>query len=267
MIKTYYARNTKIHYQLLTLNKQHKGFTLLELLIAMAISSLLMLGFSVVYISVKNNYRLQQGLSTVAESGRFATYLLNQRIRLAGFKDCNELSDDGVDQSQAIHGYDSENVPSWLHGQVVAGSDVVVIGSCVNNTSFTQDNQFKLTAYYLGNTGRKNSQGKKILALYQKSKNEYRQELVAGLSQLKFTYGIGDESSGNIVAYQSVKQMSNWRKVKSVALEFLIDSVEPVLKRPQAYTFNGHSIMPQDLLLYKPWSTYITLRERYAVSP
>lgn len=66
---------------------QSKGFTLIEIMIAMLIGVLLIAGVLQVFITSKQSYRMQEELSRLQEGGRFALDFLDRDIRMTGFGD------------------------------------------------------------------------------------------------------------------------------------------------------------------------------------
>ena len=68
------------------IKKHQLGFTLLELLISMAIASLVLLGVSKLYINAKQTSRIQVTVSRLAEDGRFAISMLKKAIEQAGYR-------------------------------------------------------------------------------------------------------------------------------------------------------------------------------------
>lgn len=71
---------------------QQSAFSLVELLVALAISLLLILGVSWVYIGSKNVYRVEENLARMQESGRLAFEYLSRDIRQAGNFGCTALA-------------------------------------------------------------------------------------------------------------------------------------------------------------------------------
>ena len=69
----------------ISLRQQH-GLSLVELMVAMALSLLLMLGVMQIFLSSKQTYSTNIALSRVQESGRFALDFLARDIRNAGYK-------------------------------------------------------------------------------------------------------------------------------------------------------------------------------------
>ncbi|WP_236101031.1 PilW family protein [Pseudomonas argentinensis] len=66
--------------------KQQAGLSLIELMVAMAISSFLILGVTQIYIDNKKNYLFQQGQAENQENGRFTMQILEQHLAKTGYR-------------------------------------------------------------------------------------------------------------------------------------------------------------------------------------
>ncbi len=64
----------------------HRGFSLLEVFVAIAISMILMAGVLQVYLNSKNSYNLQAGFSQLQEDGRFVENYIVRILRLGGYR-------------------------------------------------------------------------------------------------------------------------------------------------------------------------------------
>jgi len=62
-----------------------RGLTLIELMIALLISSVLMYGVGTIYVSSKRGYNIQDNLARQQENSRFSLELLVHDLRMAGF--------------------------------------------------------------------------------------------------------------------------------------------------------------------------------------
>ena len=62
------------------------GLSLIELMVALLLSSLLILGVTQIFIDNKRNYAFQQGQSGNIENARYATMLLEQEFYRAGYQ-------------------------------------------------------------------------------------------------------------------------------------------------------------------------------------
>lgn len=72
------------------INSLQRGFTLIELMIAMLIGVFLMGGVIQIFLSAKQAYRLQENLSRLQENGRFAMDFITKDVRMAGFMGCSK---------------------------------------------------------------------------------------------------------------------------------------------------------------------------------
>ncbi len=83
------------------LNKKNfqAGLTLVELMIAMTISSILMIGISNIYSSSKQAYKINDEFSVLQENARLAFRFLTQDIRMAGYIGCAWSTGANVDST------------------------------------------------------------------------------------------------------------------------------------------------------------------------
>lgn len=65
-----------------------RGFSLVELMVALAISVFLLLGISYIYVGSKNTFRNEEALARMQENGRLAFEYLTQDLRMAGYFGC-----------------------------------------------------------------------------------------------------------------------------------------------------------------------------------
>lgn len=68
---------------------KNKGFTLVEIMVALAISSILMLGVIQVFSNSKRNSKVNEAVSRVQENARFAMEAIITDFRKAGYVGCN----------------------------------------------------------------------------------------------------------------------------------------------------------------------------------
>lgn len=70
-----------------------KGLSLIEILVAMTISALLLLGLSQIFIGSKVAYSVQAGMSRSQENARFIFSFLEDNLRMAGYFGCGNEAD------------------------------------------------------------------------------------------------------------------------------------------------------------------------------
>jgi len=148
-----------------TYRKCQRGLTLVELMVAMAISLIVLAGVITIFVNSKRAYALQEQYATMQENARFAFNFMARDLRGAGFVGCNPkaiknhmdptgtgYSDTLFDFSSAVNGWEAQGtgpgttvdlasastgwadptgnaLPTSLSGQVSAGSDVLVVKS------------------------------------------------------------------------------------------------------------------------------------------
>ncbi len=121
----------------------NRGFSLVELMVALVISLVLLGGVIKIYESSKQAYRAQDSQARLQENGRFAMYFLAKDIRMAGYMGCNRISritpniiaknppmPPLFDASAVISGYDSGTWPASFPSKptkYVAGTDAILV--------------------------------------------------------------------------------------------------------------------------------------------
>lgn len=65
-----------------------RGFSLVELMVAMTIGLIVLLALSQLFVGTKRSYNTQDALARVQENGRIAMHLLIRDIRMAGYYGC-----------------------------------------------------------------------------------------------------------------------------------------------------------------------------------
>jgi type IV pilus assembly protein PilW len=72
------------------MNRSSRGFGLIELLIALALSLVVVLGVVQVFIAAKNTYVSQNAAAAMQEDARFVLSKMIQEIRMVGMFGCLE---------------------------------------------------------------------------------------------------------------------------------------------------------------------------------
>jgi len=86
-------RNTQSFPQ----SQQLNGFSVIELMVALAITAFLLIGLVQIFSSVRASYDLQEGLGRLQENARFATTFMNDQLREAGYFPFAEHENPDVD--------------------------------------------------------------------------------------------------------------------------------------------------------------------------
>lgn len=120
----------------LSISRQ-RGLSLVELMIAITLSLLLILGVTQIFLSSKQTYSTNNALSRVQENGRFAIEFLTQDIRNTGYKgQClgeplNHLTNDQsglLNLTSALKGWNNiATKPGHLNGTPLGGTDAILV--------------------------------------------------------------------------------------------------------------------------------------------
>lgn len=135
-----------------TVQLNQRGFTLVELMVALVLGLILTGGVINIYISSKQTYRMQDNQSRLQENGRFALQYLTKDIRMAGYMGCNNFSAitpniistspaaKAFSTSTIIQGYDTGAWPAAFPftqpPNYVAGTSVVAVNFAISSGIF-----------------------------------------------------------------------------------------------------------------------------------
>lgn len=150
------------------------GFSLIELLVAMAIGLVLTGGLYQVFVGSNNTYSMNERLSRVQENGRFALHLIRNEVLGAGYLGClqdvDELTSTLNDSTafvlnfkQAIYGLEAIGANTWADDvstvtptatsttglaltAPVSGSDILVIRGIDPNVTIELTAQMPLSS-------------------------------------------------------------------------------------------------------------------------
>lgn len=70
-----------------------RGFTLVEILVAMTLSLLIIAGIGQIYLAAKRSYEIQTNMAQIQDVGRYVTDALTMDIHMAGYWDLMNIND------------------------------------------------------------------------------------------------------------------------------------------------------------------------------
>ena len=124
------------------LKSTQKGLSLVELLVALALSGTLMAGVVGVFMGMFQGDRSVEGVSRMQETGRFALNFLSQDIRMAGYLGCSSTLDKAtINNTLAGGGPASFQPDRSIQGWEATGTDPgqtnnAVVDEAVTSTAF-----------------------------------------------------------------------------------------------------------------------------------
>ena len=115
------------------LRRRQRGLSLVELMVALALSASLMAGVVGVFVAMFQADRTQEGVSRIQESGRFALNFLSQDLRMAGWLGCSSTID-RTTINNTLNGPPPSFQPNRsIQGWEADGSDPGVINNAAAN--------------------------------------------------------------------------------------------------------------------------------------
>ncbi len=235
-------------------SKFQRGFTLVELMIAMGIGTFISAGVIALFIGNNRGYDTNEALARVQENGRFAIEHLARDIRQAGSQNFNVIASwPATDYIQGWQG--ATSTPSGAPiATYTPRTDVVRITyydisiptpATVNHT------------YFIG-------PGTDFPGLRRRVNLNPAQELIENVYDMQVRYGLDSSGDGEVDTY--VSSTSDWNNVLAVKIDLLVGSTENnVVETPMSLPFernDGTFFTATDRRVYQMFSTTIALRSR-----
>ena len=85
--------------------QSQKGFSLVELMIAMVLGLLLLVGVVNIFLGSNQTYRLQEAMFQMQEAGRFSISIMTRDVRDAGFQNVLPINVTRTTNIEAVRGY------------------------------------------------------------------------------------------------------------------------------------------------------------------
>lgn len=246
-------------------SRTQRGFSLVEIMVALLIGLFLMGGIIQILLGTKQTYRFHEALSRIQENGRFAMEFFSHDIRMAGFTGCprtnpianvlNNPTDWWKDFSAgAVMGYDgNQDFPGRAFGTSpgnrIAGTDAVTfLRGGGNDYSIVSHNptaaEFKLNQLHTLQDGSIvmvcDTQQTSILQLTNVNSSGLGSPVVCTATGTGYRYGpestmvdfiptafyIGVSASGNSRSLYRFRPQVNTGTVATVVAEELVEGVE-----------------------------------------
>lgn len=266
--------NTKITMQASHYLKHYRGFTLVELLIAMTLGFFLIAGVGTVYLGSKKTYKLQGQTAELDESARQAMRALKQHIAHAGYASTSGMILDNyiipaVTDLSAVAATCANGNPNIksiaalatsADGTGIAGDTIGLAfmadnsletdctGGQLDNTClppFAPSPEARLiyNSFSVGSSSVRNNRGNIVPMLRcGGSLHTNRQAWARGVESVQFLYGVDLDGDGSVDNYWNATAVTAsatyaWDKIISVRVGLLVRSVEPVFDAKQAETY------------------------------
>lgn len=181
--------------------QKQRGFSLVELMLALALGSMIACGLFQLMASMLRLHQQQVSLSLLQNRMRFLSYFLLKKIRMAG--DCSCLLTPPTREVSVISGFDADDAKEKLGLHINSGTQLLQLRECVR---WHQHMRYLPIQFFIAQ-----QEGKNIL-FYQIA--HYRREaLASNVDQLQLTFGI----SGH-----PLRAVTDWSRIQLVHLNMVI---------------------------------------------
>lgn len=251
------------HFQHSSCLSQH-GFTLVEIMVAMAIGLFLIAGVYKMFIANRQSYTIQDNMSRLQDNGRFAVNQLSDIIRMAGFKA------DPADTTTFSTGFATPAL-TGNDGTGAGGSDKISVsfqaatdGTTVDclGTAFpsTTPPAMVTNQFYIATdvNGVRNLYCSRLSPTVTSG-----QPLVEDVANMQISYGVDTNNDGAANFFVAAGNVTDWAQVVGVRLSLLVTTPEDnITSAAQTYQYNGTTVTAGDNRLYQVFTITIALRNR-----
>lgn len=240
-----------------TKHQRQYGLTLLEMVLAMALSSLIILALAQAYQQVRGSYGLLVEEARLAENGALALQLFRRALSQSGAGLCS-ATDSGEPTRPCVRGYAAG--AGWTETtelDLVADSDIVHSIQPAFDTY-----PYAHTHFFVSINP---SQRPALYAMNWKTSSQQlgaAEEWIEGVAGLRLQFGVDGNGDGVMDAEQTAAQVTDWATVRRVRVTVLLQGAEPVLNEVQVVDFAGETLRFSDGYLRRVMATEIALRNR-----
>jgi type IV pilus assembly protein PilW len=224
------------------------GFTIVEMMVAMAISLVVMLGFAATFVNMKQTFNSQNGLTLLQDNERLASLILNSSLDEAGYfpTGANPAATPKVPPTTVDRtGIIATPLTTGYGGNM--GATLYIFGSPPNSTTTPPTPETISTAYLSApgdglstcqggtNTGASNVSIRNIFYVDSNTNTfgcvvlangststapgSLFQPLISSVQSMSVLYGVDTNGDKNIDSYLAAKDMAPyWSNVKNVQI-------------------------------------------------
>jgi type IV pilus assembly protein PilW len=278
--------------------KHTKGLTLIEMMIALSLGMIIILGLTSVYLSSQKSSRTRDAIANMEANARVALSSLRQIIEHAGYpsiynvpleKPFHSTEDGAININLKCRGGTEDLVrPNSIANKYTidsTGRDRIVVKYMADNVD---DSNAEIFSDCSGsgvptecsadpNNGMYNSMqaivynaiyittptGRHVLTCAG-SRNGVPQPIAEDISFIQFLYGVNSSSLTTYKTATAVETAKQWESVTSVQVAILVRSSGNVLQQTESRTFVllDQNVNRNDKRLYRVYSTTINLPNR-----
>lgn len=241
--------------------KKPRGFSLIELMVAITVGLILIAIIAQIYLSSKQTYRSQDDLSRMQEEGRYAIEMLSRYARLAGYHPDpkQDMATAFPATSYPIEGSTTGSLTLRHYGSGTAPGDNTVqncLGDTIASSTLTYE-KFEISGTALQCTTPAITAGVP-------STGTTNADIVNNVTGFEVTYGEDTDGNGIPNRYVAAAAGTPWNNILTVRICVEIQSANDNLTATkQSYVAcNGTSVTATDRRYHRTFKTTVALRNR-----
>lgn len=203
-----------------------KGLSLVELMVALAISSFLIIGVTQIYIDNKRSYLFQQGQSANQEGSRYTLLFFQQELLKAGYltRPDKDRNSEFPAQSRAGCSFGTGQTAYW-DNETNGGSLCIryqpqspTSRNCLGNLISGPDKPYQSTDNVIVERFFLQDDTLWCEAMSSSGTSSQKAELLNGIADLRFEFGLGDRQVKEFSAQHDVSTNDNLTAIRYAAL-------------------------------------------------
>lgn len=229
------------------LSSRQTGLSLIELLVALLLGLILLLGISQVFLSSRQTFATNNAMSKLQENGRFALEFIARSARQAGYISPNSTLDIPFPAEPVTCGLGTgSSNPCALNGTgsgassdrvSFAAEPVIMDGAlrdCAGITVTT--NKVIINSYFVMAADANNPQPALACSSYNRTDGAWitqNQRLIDGIESLQILYGVNTTgNSKSVDQFVSADRVTQWANVLAVRIAVLANSIDDTSPTP-----------------------------------
>lgn len=246
---------------LITLKKfshLQKGFTLIEIMIALLLGAFLIGGILQIFINTRETYRMQDALSRLQENGRFAMDFIGRDLRMVDYRSCPQRNGPVVDAGGNMIGITGAD--GVANGALQDSPDSFQVRWMEGNICPLAAANLRTVSYTVGVTAGTNPP----ITELRRDTGAGAMPLIEGVENVQILYGVDTDADINGIPnyYGPAATVANMGQVVSVRVSILLYTIDAnVVNNPLAINFNNEPTLA-DRRIRRVFTSTFTLRNR-----
>jgi type IV pilus assembly protein PilW len=201
-------------------NANQRGFSLVELMIAMVIGLVLMMGVVDVMVSSKETFQTNEDISRIQENGRYALAVLVRDVRMAGYRDGG-----GDLPNFFFTGTCDTLTPCTANGAGTASDRIAVQYDPANDTDCFGNaigvTDLVVNVYSITTANNVSSLSCRAWNATTSAWISEQRALIDGVDGMQILYGLKAGTSESVSQYVSADRVGDWSRVQAVRIALL----------------------------------------------